>query len=83
MPSRELERFPDQIAVATSVADIHRIVESGRIAAILAIEGGEAIDGDLAVLRNLYRLGVDVSHISDSGFWDVLDASTKWASLSL
>lgn len=118
---REVERFPDQIAIAGSLADIHRIVESGRIAAVLAIEGGEAIDGDLAVLRTLYRLGVrvmtltwnqrndladgvkesrtrggltslgvevvremnslgmvvDVSHISDAGFWDVLAISTQ------
>lgn len=32
--------------------------ESGKIATLLTIEGGEAIDGSLAVLRVLYRLGV-------------------------
>ena len=32
--------------------------ESGKIATLLAIEGGEAVDGSLAVLRVLYRLGV-------------------------
>ncbi len=32
--------------------------ESGRIATVLAVEGGEAIDGSLAVLRMLYLLGV-------------------------
>lgn len=118
---REVDKYSQQISVATSVADIHRIVDSGRTAAILAIEGGEAIDGDLAVLRSLYRLGVrlitltwnqrndladgvmesrtrgglttlglevvremnslgmvvDVSHISDAGFWDVIDTTTQ------
>ena len=32
--------------------------ESGKIATVLAIEGGEAVDGSMAVLRVLYRLGV-------------------------
>ena len=32
--------------------------ESGRIATVLTIEGGEAADGSVAVLRMLYRLGV-------------------------
>ncbi len=32
--------------------------ESGKIATVLAVEGGEALDGSLAVLRVLHRLGV-------------------------
>jgi membrane dipeptidase len=32
--------------------------ESGKIAAVLTIEGGEAINGDIAVLRMFYKLGV-------------------------
>lgn len=32
--------------------------ESGKIATLLSVEGGEAVDGSLAVLRVLYRLGV-------------------------
>lgn len=34
------------------------VPESGRIATLLTVEGGEAIDGSMAVLRVLYRLGV-------------------------
>ncbi|MDO4572541.1 MAG: membrane dipeptidase [Clostridia bacterium] len=34
------------------------VPESGRIATVLAVEGGEAIEGSLAALRVLYRLGV-------------------------
>ncbi len=34
------------------------IPESGKIATVLSVEGGEAVDGSLAVLRVLYRLGV-------------------------
>jgi membrane dipeptidase len=32
--------------------------ESGKIATVLSIEGGEVLDGSLAVLRVMYRLGV-------------------------
>ncbi len=32
--------------------------QSGKIATVLSVEGGEAADGSLAVLRTLYRLGV-------------------------
>lgn len=32
--------------------------DSGKIATVLAVEGGEAIDGSMAVLRMLYKLGV-------------------------
>jgi membrane dipeptidase len=32
--------------------------ESGKIATVLTVEGGEAIDGSMAILRVLYRLGV-------------------------
>ncbi len=32
--------------------------ENGKIATLLAVEGGEAVDGSMAVLRVLYRLGV-------------------------
>ncbi|WP_449240578.1 dipeptidase [Desulfoscipio gibsoniae] len=38
--------------------DIHRVAEAGKIAALLSIEGGEALTGDIAVLRTFYRLGV-------------------------
>ena len=32
--------------------------ESGKIAPLLTVEGGEAVDGSMAILRVLYRLGV-------------------------
>jgi membrane dipeptidase len=55
---REVEANADKTFLATSAADIRRAKAEGKVAAILGIEGGEALEGDLAVLRCFYRLGV-------------------------
>lgn len=53
-----LDRQKDQIELATTAADIERIVKAHKIAAFLTIEGGHAIDDDLRVLRMYYQLGI-------------------------
>jgi membrane dipeptidase len=55
---REAAANADQMLPATTAADVHRAKAEGKLAAILGIEGGEAIEGDLAALRCFYRLGV-------------------------
>ena len=50
--------YPDEIELATTAGDIRRIVSAGKLAAILCVEGGHAIEDDLAVLRQFYDLGV-------------------------
>ena len=118
---RLFDSHPELIALALNAADVERITRSGRIAAILTVEGGHQIDDDLGVLRMYYRLGVrsmtlthfrshnwadsstdkplhngltdfgrdvvremnqlgiivDVSHVSDKTFYDVLAVTTK------
>jgi len=53
-----LDRHKEQIELATTAADIQRIVKTHKIAAFLTIEGGHAIDDDLRVLRMYYQLGI-------------------------
>src|SRR6202046_2324821 len=48
----------DLIEMATTAADIERIVKERKIAAFLAVEGGHTIDDDLRVLRMYYQLGI-------------------------
>jgi len=48
----------DKIELATTAADIERIVKSKKIAAFLTVEGGHTIDDDLRVLRMYYQLGI-------------------------
>ena len=55
---RAVERHPDDLMIATSVADIRRAKRQGKIAALMGIEGGHAIEDSLATLREFYRLGV-------------------------
>lgn len=50
--------FPDLMFQATGPEDIRRAQREGRVAGILTVEGGEALQGSLAVLRALHRLGV-------------------------
>lgn len=118
----ELEKNSDYISLAKNYDDIIRNKNEGKISAVLTIEEGGAIKGQLHNLRNFYRLGVrgitltwnnvneigfpnaeeeyrnkgltefgkevvhemnrlgmliDVSHLSDEGFYDVARLSSK------
>jgi membrane dipeptidase len=55
---RAVERHPRDLMLATSVADIRRAKRQGKIAALMGIEGGHAIEDSLPTLREFYRLGV-------------------------
>ena len=52
------DRYPDRIEMATTAGDLERIVKSGKIAAVLTLEGGHQIADDLAVLRMYQRMGI-------------------------
>jgi membrane dipeptidase len=116
------EKYPDAWELALTAGDVRRIVGGGKLAALMGLEGGYAIDeklenveryykmgvrymspawsistswagssGDEAgrtrglndfgrnVVREMNRLGmmVDVSHVSDKTFWDIINTSTK------
>jgi membrane dipeptidase len=55
---RAIERHPRDLMLATSVADIRRAKRQGKVAALMGIEGGHAIEDSLSTLREFYRLGV-------------------------
>ncbi len=109
----------NDVALGTTSKNIRKELAKGqKRIAVLTIEGGEALAGDLGILRLLYRLGVrgigltwnqrneiadgvgedtggglthfgrqvvsvmnelgmfvDLAHISEAGFWDVLEVS--------
>lgn len=55
---RQIARNADRIAIAYTASDIERLQAQGKMAAFLDLEGGFDLDGDLRILRALYRLGL-------------------------
>ena len=51
-------RYPADLALATTRADVERAWSQGRIASLLGAEGGHSIDSSLGTLRMLHALGV-------------------------
>ncbi len=115
------EQHPETWVLATTAADIRRAASEGKIAALMGLEGGYAIDDRLENVQRYYDLGVrymspawsvstswagssgddvgatrglnefgknvvremnrlgmmiDVSHVSDQTFWDIVQTST-------
>lgn len=56
--NRLVAHYPDQLAPASTAADIERAFASGRIASLIGMEGGHSIAGSLGALRMFARLGV-------------------------
>jgi membrane dipeptidase len=54
----QVRRNPDRLALARTAADVRRISGEGRVAALLGIEGGHAIEDDLGSLRHFHERGV-------------------------
>jgi membrane dipeptidase len=117
---REVARHPADLELATTADDILAARKRRHIAILMGVEGGHAIDSDLAILRTFFQLGarymtlthtsntpwadtsskppehngltdfgrqvvhemnrlgmmVDISHVSDKTFYDVLETSS-------
>jgi membrane dipeptidase len=54
----QARRHPESLEMAFTSDDIRRVHKNGRVAALMGIEGGHAIEDSLPALRQFYRLGV-------------------------
>jgi len=54
---RMVAKYPDRLQLALSAADIESAQKAGKIASLIGMEGGHAINSSLATLRMMYRLG--------------------------
>jgi membrane dipeptidase len=54
---RMIARYPDRLALALTADDIERDFRQGKIASLLGMEGGHAIENSLGALRVYYELG--------------------------
>lgn len=55
---RLIEAHPEALELARSTAEIRAARMRGRLASILAMEGGQGLEGSLGALRAYHRLGV-------------------------
>lgn len=82
----EIEAHNSRIEVALNAADVDRIVASGKIAAVLDLEGSIDLDGDLGILRMFYRLGLRSLQLSAHNwaneYADSCCAPHKWNGLN-
>lgn len=120
---KNLEQYPETIALAKNAADIKANLAAGKMSAVLTMEDGRAVDGKMEKIKEFYDMGfralsltwnahncfgapnskdsvimqegltdfgkeaivymqelgmlVDVSHLSDGGFYDVAKICKK------
>lgn len=73
---RMIRQYPNDFALALTVADIERAHKDGKIASMIGIEGGHSIDNSLGVLRMMYALGVRYMTLTHSESLDWADSAT-------
>jgi membrane dipeptidase len=82
----QINRNRDSIELARNASDIQRIHAAGKIAAVLDIEGSFDLDGDPAVIRQMYRLGVRSAQLSahnwTNNYADSCCSPAKWHGLN-
>jgi membrane dipeptidase len=71
----QVRRHPESLEMAFAAHDIRRIHKAGKIAALMGIEGGHAIEDSLSALRQFYRLGVRYMTLTHSNTNNWADSS--------
>lgn len=71
---RIIQRYPDALELALTADDVVRIFEAGRIASMLGMEGGHAIENSLGALRSFYDLGARYMTLTHSANLDWADS---------
>lgn len=73
---RMAARYPEDLQMAYSAADIRRIHSAGKIACLIGIEGGHQINNSLAVLRQMYAAGARYMTLTHTRNTDWADSAT-------
>jgi membrane dipeptidase len=68
-----IRKYPNDFAAAFTADDIQRVHRQGKIAALIGVEGGHAIENSLAVLRIFHALGaryMTLTHVNTNDWAD-------------
>ncbi len=74
-----LERYPETFEKALTSGDVLRIRKAGKIASLIGVEGGHAIDNSLEKLRRLFDLGARYMTLTHSDSLDWADSCSDVA----
>jgi membrane dipeptidase len=72
---RVIARYPDRLQLALTADDIERSFKRGRVASLLGMEGGHAIENSLGALRAYYDLGARYMTLTHNVTLDWADAA--------
>jgi membrane dipeptidase len=72
---QQAARHPDRMTMAFTADDIVRAQQQHKFAALMGIEGGHAIENDMRLLRDFYRVGVRYMTLTWSNTNDWADSS--------
>jgi membrane dipeptidase len=72
---QQIERHPDDLVLSTTADDIRRAKKDGKIAVLMGIEGGHAIENSLYALREFHRLGVRYMTLTHTNTNDWADSA--------
>jgi membrane dipeptidase len=76
---RVIDAYPDTFLLATSAADVARARQQGRIASLLGMENGQALENSLGALRAFHALGVRYMTLTHGKNTDWADSATDTA----
>jgi membrane dipeptidase len=69
-----IEKYPEALELALTASDLETSFGKGRIASMLGMEGGHAIENSLGSLRAFYAMGVRYMTLTHNGTLDWADS---------
>jgi len=70
-----IENHPEDLELALTADDVVRIFREGKIASLLGMEGGHALENSLGALRAYYALGARYMTLTHNAHLDWVDAA--------
>jgi membrane dipeptidase len=70
---RLIARYPQDLQLCTTAAEVEKALKAGRIASLIGMEGGHSIAGSLGVLRQMHALGaryMTLTHFKNTAWAD-------------